>query len=151
MIVDKIENIDRYPQLREIASQITTFVKNMEEQNLENGKYALQGDCLYAIVQRYTTKEKTEARLESHRKYADLQYIHRGEETIFYDSVDDLEIEEDYNPEKDIAFYKAKADKGGIRLKEGMFGYYEPQDAHMPCISSAEKCQVIKIVFKILL
>ena len=100
-------------------------------------------------VQTYVTKQKSGARLESHRKYADLQYICRGEEMIYYDSAEGLEAEEDYDPEKDIAFYREGADRGGIRLTEGMFGYYGPQDAHMPCIQSAEKCPVKKVVFKI--
>lgn len=151
MIVDKIENLSRYPQFAGISFDIRSFLEYMKEQNLGEGKYKLQGEALYAIVQKYQTIEKDKGRMESHKKYADLQYIYQGEEMIFYDSADELEIEEDHRPQYDIVFYKRKADKGGVRLSEGMFGYFEPQDAHMPCIRSAQTGAVTKIVFKILL
>ena len=151
MIIDNIKNIQNYCQFTGIEPLITAFLKRMEKEELPDGKYELQGDRIFAIVQRYKTHEKSNSRMESHRKYADLQYICRGEEMIFYDIADELEIEEEYKQETDILFYKVRPDRGGILLKEGMFGYYEPQDAHMPCITGTDKCSVTKVVFKCLL
>lgn len=151
MIIDNIKNIGCYPQLADAAPSITAFIERAEKEELSEGKYELLGEKLFAIVQRYQTRDKIEAHMESHKKYADLQYMQHGEEMIFYDTSDELEVEEEYSMEKDIVFYKPRPDKGGICLKEGMFGYYEPQDAHMPCITGAKKNTVTKIVFKILL
>ena len=39
--------------------------------------------------------------------------------------------------------------KGGTLLSAGMFGYYGPQDAHMPCIMVDGPEKGIKVVFKI--
>ena len=149
MIIDRIKNIQNYSQLIDVEPFITAFLKRMEQETLPDGKYELQGDKLFAIVQRYKTHEKSEALMESHRKYADLQYICHGEEMIFYDVQEELEMDGAYKA--DIIFYKRKPDRGGILLSEGMFGYFAPQDAHMPCITGTNQSFVTKIVFKILL
>ena len=97
----------------------------------------------------YETKDKDDARMEAHIKYADLQFMEEGEERIYVDFADELEMEEDRTPDQDILFYKKAGDHGFNILTEGTFGYYAPQDAHMPCIKNKEKQNVRKIVFKI--
>lgn len=151
MIIDDIKNLDKYPQFVNMALLISEFIERVGKEGISEGKYELLGEKLFAIVQKYETRDKIEARMESHKRYADLQYMYRGKELIFYDMADELEVEEEYSSEKDIVFYKCSPDKGGICLKEGMFGYYEPQDAHMPCIAASNKSLVTKIVFKILI
>lgn len=150
MIVDKLEHIGYYPLLAAYEDEIKKFVRRMEEEFLEEGRYDLNGDKLFALVQRYETKEKAEARMESHKIYADIQYIHEGEEMIFVDFAEDLIVQEDKRISgEDILFYEKKEDKGGIVLSKGMFGYYGLQDAHMPCIKISKSMQVVKIVFKL--
>lgn len=150
MIIDKIENLDRYGIFQRYQKEICKFIEWVETEPCAEGKYEIAGDKLYALLQKYDTKSKQDGVLESHIKYADLQYIVSGEEVIFYDCREELHILEDKREESDIVFYKTCADKGGILLQTGMFGYFGPQDAHMPCISSDKgKSQVVKIVFKI--
>ena len=116
---------------------------------MEEGRYVLREDTLIALVQKYHTRDKDSSRMESHKKYADLQYIHKGEEMIYTDRVEELVLAEDRTPEEDILFYEPRRDSGADVLKSGMFGYYEPQDAHMPCITYLNSCDVVKVVFKI--
>lgn len=150
MIADKITNLNKYPQLAKYENEIRGFIQRLNEDKLDDGKYELIGDELFALVQRYETKEKTGAHMESHVKYADLQYINRGEECIYYDLVEDMTLMEDRRPESDILFYEIQPDKGYVVLSEGMFAFYAPQDGHMPCIISGERQSIEKIVFKIL-
>lgn len=151
MITDKLKNLSNYPQLAKYEKDIIEFVERLNKESLAEGKYELKGEELFALVQRYETKEKAGARMESHVKYADLQYINKGEEIIYYDTAEDLTVVEDRRPDADILFYEIQEDKGGIVLSPGMFGYYAPVDAHMPCIKSKEVMEVEKVVFKILL
>lgn len=152
MIVDHIKNIRRYPQFEEYAEAIMEFIEKCRREFLPAGRYDLLADNrLYALMQYYETKPKEEGRMESHRAYADLQFVLSGRETIFYDLAEELTIAEDQSREKDIIFYEGRPDKGGIVLAAGMFACYEPQDAHMPCIRCGEDTEKVeKIVFKIL-
>lgn len=151
MIVDHIKNMERYPQFAEYAEKIMEFIEKCSGGTLPEGRCdLLPDDKLFATAQCYETKPKEQGRMESHKKYADLQYILSGREIIYYDLTEELTIEEDETPEKDVIFYRERPDKGGTLLTAGMFGYYEPQDAHKPGIrggDSAEKTE--KIVFKI--
>lgn len=148
MIADKLSNMALYPELAEYADEIISFAKKMEE-GIEAGRYELRGSDLFALVQRYESKEKANCRMESHKLYADLQYVYSGREIIYYDTVDELTVSEDLTPAKDNIFYAAKPDKCGIMLTSGMFGYYAPQDGHMPGIRVDGPEAVEKIVFKI--
>ena len=149
MIFDKLENLKTYGDIKPYAEQIVSFIEQVQQKGIAEGRYALDGDKLFAIVQSYETKDRGAGRMEAHRKYADLQYIVDGEERIYVDFADELETEEDRTPKEDIIFYKKRKNYGYHILNKGKFGYYAPQDAHMPCIKNEENGPVKKIVFKI--
>ncbi len=151
MIVDHMENIVQYPQLQKYAEEMTGFIEKCRLESLPAGRYELLPDGrMFALLQCYETKSKEDARMESHINYADLQYILEGREIIYYDLSRELAAEEDRTVENDIIFYRKQQDKGGCLLTAGMFGYYAPQDAHMPCVRCGEAAEkVTKIVFKI--
>ena len=149
MIADKIENLSAYPQLAVYEADLVGFLDKMKRENLPDGRYDLRGDELFALVQRYETRPLEGARMESHKLYADLQYIHSGREWIYVDFTDELTVYEDRTPGADILFYEIRPNKGGTLLSAGMFGYYGPQDAHMPCIMVDGPEKGIKVVFKI--
>ena len=58
-------------------------------------------------------------------------------------------MEDDRTPEADIIFYKSGPEQGYTLLEAGMFGFYAPEDGHMPCIAVIEPQPATKIVFKI--
>ena len=89
------------------------------------------------------------AQMESHKKYCDLQYIVEGTEKIYWASLRKLTVEDDRTPEADIIFYKSGPEQGYTLLEAGMFGFYAPEDGHMPCIAVTEAQPATKIVFKI--
>ena len=76
--------------------------------------------------------------MESHKKYCDLQYIVEGTEKIYWASLRKLTVEDDRTPEADIIFYKSGPEQGYTLLEAGMFGFYAPEDGHMPCIAVTE-------------
>ena len=148
MIADKLSNLNVYPELAEYEADILGFLEKME-QNIPDGRYDLRGDELFALVQRYESKPLEGAKMESHKLYADLQYIYSGKEWIYVDFADELTVCDDRTPAADILFYEVRPNKGGSLLSSGMFGYYGPQDAHMPCIMVDGPEKVEKVVFKI--
>ena len=83
------------------------------------------------MVHEYNTKDKKKAKLEAHRKYIDIQYIHSGVELIGVAAFkDQIPITDD--TEKDLAFYEG--DASFIKLETGMFAIFFPDDLHMPGI-----------------
>ncbi|RGH38907.1 MULTISPECIES: YhcH/YjgK/YiaL family protein [Clostridia] len=149
MIFDKVENLNNYEEIRPYVEQIKEFIARVEKEKLPTGRYELLGDKLFALVQFYKTKEFDGGKMEAHKKYADLQYIVEGNERIYVDFSDELILEEDRTPREDILFFRKRNHHGYNILSCGTFGYYAPQDAHMPCIENIEKESVKKIVFKI--
>ena len=110
----------------------------------------MEGEHLFVSVDDYTTKDKSETRYESHRKYIDIQYVIEGEELMGLTTLDKVEITEPYNEEKDIAFYEFE---GGdyIKATPGNFVLFFPEDVHRPVMKVNENSRVRKIVVKVLI
>jgi YhcH/YjgK/YiaL family protein len=148
MIADSIKNLNLYSSFVP-AAEILAFVEKVEKEHLAPGRYDLDGDNLFALVQEYVSKPKAEARMESHDLYTDLQYVISGEECIGWEPVENLTVEEDRTPDADVIFYETIEPMGANVLKAGMFGIYLPTDGHMPGVAVNECVPVHKIVFKI--
>ncbi|MCR5717018.1 MAG: YhcH/YjgK/YiaL family protein [Lachnospiraceae bacterium] len=151
MIVDKVSNMKQYAGVIKYTDEIMAFTKKVMSENVENGRYDLIGDDLYALVQRYPSKALASARLEAHKVYADLQVVVSGREKIYYDEIGDQTLEDDFKEGKDICFFHAGTGKGAITFTDGFFAYLAPQDAHMPGmqVEDGKPEDVVKIVFKI--
>ena len=67
MIFDKIENLDRYREFAEYGKLIRDFIKQDKSEHLAEGRYELDDENLFALVQTYETKDKDDAQMESHR------------------------------------------------------------------------------------
>ena len=92
MILDSIKNISRYENLNIDFKAIVKFIDRVTNENLDNGRYDIKGDKLFALVQSYETKDINECKLESHKKYIDIQYIQKGTEVMYWCSTDKLKI-----------------------------------------------------------
>ena len=58
------------------------YLKKTDFSKLEDGRYEIEGDRIYATVSRYQSKPWNECRPEAHRRYADVQYMAEGQELI---------------------------------------------------------------------
>ena len=56
------------------------FLKNSDLEHMEVGRYEIDGDDIYAMIQKQTTAAPENKKAESHYKYIDIQYLIRGEE-----------------------------------------------------------------------
>lgn len=149
MIADKLTNLNLYPEMHPYEERIFAFVEKATKESLPVGRYDIDGDELFALIQTYNTKPMEEGRFEGHKKYTDIQYLIEGEEYIYWNPVEALTVEDDQTPGADILFFQNDTPQGVTQLSAGVFGLYLPTDAHMPCISVEESTPVKKIVFKI--
>lgn len=150
MILDSIKNISKYENLNIDLKLIVEFIDRVESENLENGRYELDGDKLFALVQSYETKNSDECRLESHKKYIDIQYVQEGTEVMYWSLVNGLKVTEDLSEISDVIFYEDDKNATELVVNEKSFALFFTHDAHKPGVKFNTKSNVRKIVFKIL-
>ncbi len=148
MIADHIRNSTLYFSLNSGFKKGFKFINDFHEHELPDGRYEVDGENVYAMVQSYETSQESEKQWETHKKYVDLQYVVRGEETIYWSNEKALTPCTEYNAEKDLSFH-AGPQGTGIKLSDGYFTILFPEDAHKPGCICEEKQAVKKIVVKL--
>ncbi|MDD5064690.1 MAG: YhcH/YjgK/YiaL family protein [Phycisphaerae bacterium] len=149
MVTDKLENAYLYAGLSAKIKKGLEILKDEKLSAKKDGRYEIDGDNIYCLVQRYTTKPIEEGRLEAHKKYIDIQFAAEGEEVIGHSELSQLNIEKPYDEAKDVAFYEVPEKINTVKLSKGMFCILFPQDGHMPCCQLAGPCEVLKVVVKV--
>lgn len=144
MIIDRLENLEKYTSLNPLFAQAVEFLKSNDLAALELGKTELQGKDLFVNVTETKPKAKEEARLETHRDFIDIQIPLSGTEVMGYTAAC-LPADAPYNEEKDITFFEGPAESY-IAVKPGMFAIFFPQDGHAPGITPDD---VKKIIVKV--
>lgn len=137
--------------MQNINSRINEVISYLAKQDLANvpvGKYQVDDDFYY-MVQEYVTKAEADCRLEAHHKYVDIQWIVSGRERIDCVSVEGLTVEEEYNADKDVVFFKESDNMMRCVLNAGSYVVLFPNDAHKPCIAVESPEQVRKVVAKV--
>ena len=146
MVIDTIENLEKYASLNPLFNDVIDFIKANDLNALEAGKHFIKGADLFVNIQCAKGKTKEEALLETHRKMIDIQIPLSTSETFGYTPLGDLPQAE-YNEEKDITKYQGAANTY-VTCKPGEFAIFFPQDGHAPCIS--DEAEIKKAIFKIL-
>ena len=149
MIVDRIENAHLYTSLDGGIAKALDLLKAPGLVEKADGKYDVEDEKLFYVVDRYQTQPVEQGRFEAHRKYIDVQFIAAGQEMIGYCHLENLQIDEPYDAGNDIAFYKQPAEITAVNLTAGMFCILFPEDAHMPCRQTKGPENVTKIVVKV--
>ncbi|MCW8817016.1 MAG: YhcH/YjgK/YiaL family protein [Ignavibacteriaceae bacterium] len=147
MIIDKFENAQLYKNLSKRINKAFDYIKQTNLKKIQPGKYVIDGENIFALISEYESKLEAEGKLEAHRKYIDVQYVIEGEELMGYAPLGNQQTLEAYKEENDIIFYKGE--KVFIKLTEGMFAIFYPEDVHMPGICVEKKSPVKKLVIKV--
>lgn len=135
MVVDTLENLEKYSSLNPLFAQAVEFIKSHDLQSMEVGKTELQGQDLVVNIAQTTPKTKEQAKLETHNVFIDIQIPLSGTEVMGYTAGKDcVPADAVYNAEKDITFFEGLAESY-IAVKPGMFAIFFPQDGHAPGIT----------------
>ena len=147
MVTDRLINADIYRTLSPRIAAALDYVRATDFTAIEDGRYVIDDDRLFVLVQRYTTKSMSEGRWEAHRRYIDLQLVVSGEERIGFVSLNQL-TPDPYDEAKDLMFLTGERGQW-MTLPAGHFTLLWPGDAHMPGISAGRPHDVLKVVVKI--
>jgi len=150
MIIDRLEHARMYRVLGVDIARALDFLQQTDLRGLPEGRHELNGDRLFAMVQRYRPRPVAEAVWEAHRSYVDVQYIVAGSERMGYTYLrSSLAVRQPYDAEKDYALYDAQGDL--LEVPAGSFVIFAPHDVHAPGLTTepAEAAgQVCKVVVK---
>lgn len=144
MIHDNLKNSAKYANIDDKIAACMKYAEQLDE-NTQCGRYDISED-VYVNVMTYEPKCVSDATIETHCRYADIQLILDGEEFMGYVSADDVLPLSEYDKERDIRMWK-----GNIALmpmRKGDFALFFPGEPHAPSLyKSSDK--VKKAVFKI--
>lgn len=144
MIFDTVEHIDNYKGLGRVYDALK-FLAETDFSVIPVGKYQLDGDNIYYMVQEYETSP--ERKIEAHLKYIDIQAVLEGEEII---GVAPISVEKTLKqecPEKDCYYYDCETQN--IVIKPGNYLVLYPNDIHKPGVSVDEPKKCRKVVIKV--
>jgi biofilm protein TabA len=148
MITDTIDQIKRYavPKLEAILK----FIHEHDCAQLQDGEMEIEGRQLFVRIMSYVPKPALENRFETHRNYADVQYLVSGTEIMQTARKKDLISVSEYDPKGDYQFFKASGAVSDFVIQAGEFGVFFPQEAHRPsCAYPGHMSPVKKLVFKV--
>ncbi|MBF0569905.1 MAG: YhcH/YjgK/YiaL family protein [Candidatus Omnitrophica bacterium] len=148
MIFDSIGHLERYdiPRLDEIIA----FLKQNNAERLAVGEIEINGRELFVRPAEYDTKPAAEGKFETHRVYADLQYVVSGEELMQVAPADALTPLVEYDSKGDYQFFKAAKAVSSFIVRADEFAVFWPGEAHRPsCSPGKDAVRVKKLVFKI--
>lgn len=114
-----------------------------------DGRHAIDGDDVFALVSTYETGPSTEKRFETHVRHIDLQYVADGHERILHTPADALTVETPYDDATDVAFYAEPPFASSLLMRPGDLAVFHPGDAHKPGCMAGGRHTVRKVVVKV--
>ncbi len=143
MVVDRLENLEKYASLNPLFAQAISFLKSHDLNALDLGKIELSGSDLVVNIVQTSPKAKEAAKLETHNAFIDIQIPLSGVEVMGYTPGKDcVPADAAYDEVKDITFFDGLADDY-FAVKPGMFAIFFPQDGHAPGITETGVKKVI--------
>lgn len=147
MIIDKLSNSHLYSGLGKNINKAFDYLKKTDFSKIEPGKYEIDGDNIFALVNEYNTKDESDGKPEAHKKYLDVQFVASGSELMGYVPLANQKVIDEYNEQNDITFFEGE--KSFTKVEAGMFAIFFPTDVHLPGIRDDEKSFVKKVVVKV--
>lgn len=146
MIIDTLDNADKYISLHPRFAKAFEFIKSQNLSSLEPGKFEIDGKDIHASVSLKDGVTREAAKAEAHNNYIDIQVCPTGKEELGWKPRSkSLSPKEDYNAEKDVTFFADQMDTY-FDLLEGQFAIFYPEDVHAPMIGEGP---IKKLVVKV--
>ncbi|GAA4853231.1 YhcH/YjgK/YiaL family protein [Paenibacillus vulneris] len=151
MIFSDLTNWEKEKALfPEAVNKGIEYIRSTDFSSLPAGKYEIEGDLMFALLQEPATKDWQQQRPESHRTYTDIQFLLSGEEVIRVVPLsEEAVISEQSFETRDIAFYEKVGEESSLVLRPGSFAVFYPGDIHRPCCSVTKDQPIRKVVVKI--
>ena len=150
MIYGSLSDLHLYRGMFRGLDVLLDWLEDHNPADLDRGSHPILGKQVFANVMEPTTRPKTGAHFENHRRYHDLQIDIRGREA-FKVALGAKTVVEPYDEEDDYELLDAASSISGD-LDDGKFAIFVVGEPHMPSLHFGNDGpqQVKKICFKIL-
>lgn len=151
MIVGRIA--DANSQKSTLPAAIVRALEALQKVDLakaEPGRYEIEGDKLFYLVQDVELRTLEESRAEAHHKYADIQIpFSTAERYGFALPQPELPPNDDQLADKDLAFFPTPVGESFIDAAPGTYLVFLPKELHRPCVIIKNKEKIRKAVVKV--
>jgi YhcH/YjgK/YiaL family protein len=148
MVYDTLTNLVSYRSLGPRIAQGLDFIANFSR-DTQDGRYDIDGENVYALVQSYDTVAPAEKKFEAHRAYLDIQFVADGHEVIHHAPLANLAPATDYDAQKDFQLYSDPKASTPVNMSPGNFVIFFPCDGHKPGCVNGGPSQMKKVVVKV--
>ena len=146
MILDTLQNRELYYFLSPRLRQAFEWLDRTNVASLEVGRHDIDGDDIFVNVSELDLRPRSEAALELHREYIDIQVVFGGEEEFGWSPKSAVASPRaEFDIERDIQFF-LDTPQTFYTVREGQFTILTPEDAHAPMLGSGH---VRKLIFKV--
>lgn len=147
MVKDNINNAHQYDDLHPNFHTIFEILQSLNLDALQPGHIELDGKYVYINIGETENKTYEEVKLESHRQYIDIQMPISGNETFGVKPTNECNTPiGEFDTERDFIYYEDTPNEY-ITLYKNEFVIFFPEDAHAPCINTANNH--LKLVAKV--
>lgn len=145
LIAPKIDEDD----IQRRVNEAIAYLVNLRIDAEDVGKRVEVNEKFFYSIQSYDTKPTEQCKLESHRKYIDIQIIISGEESMDLVDISRLSIKEEYDEDKDVMFWNVPARMSKITLVTGDCVVLYPETAHRGAQDLNGTKSILKLVGKV--
>lgn len=125
------------------------FLKQLNVSEADEGKRVDVNENFHYSIQSYDTKPEEQCKLESHRKYIDIQIMVSGKESMDLVDISRLSIKEQYDDSMDVMFWNIPNRMSKTTLVAGDCIVLYPETAHRGAQNLDGTERVLKIVGKV--
>lgn len=142
MIIDKVENFERYVNLHPDFAKIARLLASEDFANKPTGRLTYEGENFYINIDEVDLRPASTAYPEVHDEYIDIQMPLTLAEEMGWMPRSECKSVREVREGKDIAFYNELPE---VRFKvlPGQFVIFFPEDAHSPIIGEGHTKKVI--------
>ena len=145
MVLDRLEEADRYADLHPAFARAFAFLRSTDLLALASGRHEVDGD-LYVSIDDADGRGREGARLEYHRAHIDIQLTLDGHEEIGWQPLASCAgVGDGFDLSRDIGFCAGRP-RTWLSLPPGTFAIFFPTDAHAPLAGSGRvKKAIVKV------
>lgn len=143
--VDRLKNVLPPAIIRGIEA-----LQKVDLAKLDAGRYDLEGDDLFYVVQDAVPRPQEEVRPEAHFVYTDVHItISASEHYSFSLPEAGLATTEKPVDGSDVAYYPAPTNECFFKLDPGALVVFWPGELHRTCLATTDKATFRKVVIKV--
>ena len=148
LITGELKSWQSHPRLRRLEVAFR-FLQRTDLKTLTVGKHLIDGEKVYALVDKSPSVPPETAEFESHRKYIDVHYLLAGQAMTGFAPVEKLQVIKPYEEKTDAASYSIPESYSKLKMVPGKFAVFFPGGGHMPWCHLDGPHELHRVVVKV--